>query len=1015
MITAIPNRAYSVAVLTTIVLSAVPVGPTRAEGRPAAGHSFSATSRFHTVALDGFMDGDFSSDLLFQPKGRLAKAETQIELKRIPFNITRDGQGRWRSVDVGPSGWREMDKDAANWNGAPWLSAKAPKDLVLSLPMHQYVRAYLLAVSDGREGREPALTLRCGVFQGRGYLRDVTTEVPTLVERKSKQAIDTVAGHAAIDGQEQSARLFVIPVDLPAGALIDLPALAPQMRGKLTYDIQLTRRTHVRVAAPDPFMFAQMPLGVPSGVRVFAVTLESSPVRMNVTARSTWNVFPDAMQPSFDLVLENTSAKPKKVELTARWLQKQMNAGGQQSWKFTLAAGDSKTITHDAECTAYGLFHYQVKLAGRGIDVPVTHQTTFARLPKFPKAWLTEDIRSRYCSWWWDGTHGTAGGGVGVEPAGWLGLGYVQHFGKIPPKLSGELKKRGIRDYHADAKLMWHEKYLSGPHLMHYPRMFLNGERYKFDEKEKVNVKYYFDETVRQCTKLRKEKPDTKILLGNSSFNFVEELLYRRLPSALFDAVGHEVPSFARMPERQPELAGFQTAWWYRQALDRYGYKEKPITGCAEGIYRSTNPGNLSWQEQADLYVRDIMHSLSYDYSRITPSCFEDVGTGYYYSNWGASGLFTRFPDVHPKLSYVAYAVAAHLTSDADFVRVVPTGSHSVFCLELSRRRGDRLFVAWTLRGKRQVTLRGIAGNPVSLIEQEGNRKTLELGLHSTGILPTEDSGTYGRVKFSISPSVVFIEGMKKCFYIKLDKPVYADPPAIKRTRLVSMDSLTDWTLKADTNPILDDSNFDYPRQKGSFEVKEANDPDQGRCLEFRYLKKGNRPPWIPSYQELRLKKSVRIEGRPTHAGMYVRGNSGWGRVLLSLEDAKGEPWLSIGQPDAWNAYDIESLSYLNFDGWRWIEIPLPGQYGSGYHWPRYCIWRNGMSDKTGDGIVDYPLSLTGLVLEQRDQIVYVNEMVPASRRPIRLGAISAVYGDPEKVGDWEGRNTGIEFRVGER
>ena len=945
-----------------------------------------AETRFHTVALDGFMDGEFASNLLFRPKGRLAKAGAKFDLKGIPFQITLDEKGRWRSVDVGPSRWREMEKDAANWSGAPWLFSKAPKDLVLSLPMELYVRAYLLAVSDGNAGREPAVTLRCGVFQGRGFLRDVTVGVPTLGEKKSNQAIDRVSGRSVIDGKEQSARLFVIPVDLPAGKLIKLLDLGE----KTTYDIQLTRRTHVRVAAPDPFMFGRMPLGAPSDVRVFAVTLERSAVMMKVTGRSTWNVFPNAMQPSFDLVLVNTSDRTRKVELSAHWLQKKMNETQEQSWKLTLAPGASETVTHEPECSTYGLFHYQVKLEGAGISVPVTHQTTFARLPKFPKAWLTEDIRSRYCSWWWDGTHGTAGGGAGLEPVDWMGLGYVQHFGKISPELFKVLKKLGIRDYHADTKLMWHEKNLSGPHLMHYPRMFLSGERYKFDEQEKVNAKHYFDETVRQCTELRKEKPDTQILLGNSSFNFVEELLYRKLPTELFDAVGHEVPTFARMPERQPELAGFQTAWWYRQALDRYGYKGKPITGCAEGIYRSTNPGNLSQQDQADLYVRDIMHCLSYGYSRITPSCFEDVGTGYYYSNWGASGLFPRFPDVHPKLSYVAYAVAAHLTSDADFVRVVPTGSHSLYCLELSRRRGDRLFVAWTIRGTRSVTLKGEFGDSVQMVEQQGNRTTLK--------------SAKSEVNFTLSQSVIFIEGIKECSGIQLGKPVYADLPAVKRTKVVSMDSLSDWTIQSQTNLILDDGNFDYPRQKGSFEVSETDDPVHGRCLEFRFVKGGKRPPWIPSYQELRLKKPVTIEGRPTHLGLHVRGNNGWGRVLLALDDAKGEPWLSIGQPMAWNAYDIESLSYINFDGWRWIEIPLPGQYGSGYHWPRYCIWRNGTSDKTGDGVVDYPLSLTGLALEQREQIVYVNEMVPASRHPILLGAVQAVYGDPEQVGDWEGR-----------
>ncbi len=106
--------------------------------------------------------------------------------------------------------------------------------------------------------------------------------------------------------------------------------------------------------------------------------------------------------------------------------------------------------------------------------------------------------------------------------------------------------------------------------------------------------------------------------------------------------------------------------------------------------------------------------------------------------------------------------------------------------------------------------------------------------------------------------------------------------------------------------------------------------------------------------------------------------------------------------PTAWNANDTESLSYIIHDDWRWMQIPLPGHYGSGYHWPRYCNWRNGTADETGDGIVDYPLTLTGLIVEQREQVVYVNAMVDASKQPVRLSDIKAVYGDPEQVGDWE-------------
>ena len=45
-----------------------------------------------------------------------------------------------------------------------------------------------------------------------------------------------------------------------------------------------------------------------------------------------------------------------------------------------------------------------------------------------------------------------------------------------------------------------------------------------------------------------------------------------------------------------------------------------------------------------------------------------------------------------------------------------------------------------------------------------------------------------------------------------------------------------------------------------------------------------------------------------------------------------------------------------------------------------------------GDGFVDYPLSLTGLILELRDQVVYVNDLVPVKDDRVRLSNLMAVY-----------------------
>ena len=938
----------------------------------------------------------YRSPWRFKPKTVFPEGETGlIEVAGVPFNIAPDAQGRWEAVDVGKSKWRSQEKDERTLSFYPeWTRASAANgDLVLHLPRQAYFRAHVLAASVSDSAREPVLTLRAGAFQNRGYLADVTANVPALdaetAEAAAAEIPGTFSGPAAATSR---GRLFVVPVKIPIGELIKWLDVNQKSAATPPLDVQLTSRLRVKVSAPDPANFSIMPLGLPSAVQVFAITFDRSPVALEVAGKSTWNIFPNARMAGMDLTVSNMTKQPQEIRLTAEWYRAARGAGKDarsQSWTLALSPGEKRTVGHSPSTEEFGRFNYAVALKHATRGDLLTHHTTFARLPQFPAAPLDERTKSRFCVWWWNGTHTTQGGNVGVDAMDWLGLGFIHWFAgnKETARLTAE---RGVRHYFADAILCLHEFNISGPQMMQYPTLMTGEPRYKLNEGEEARFQGAWKDSIAKCKKTRAEKPGTEIIFGNSSFNGIDEFLYRKFPSELFDSLGHEACALMRMPERQPELAALQEAYWFKRALEEYGYKQ-PLTGCAEGLYHATSPGNHSEQAQADLYVRDMLHDVAYGFSRICPACMDDVGNGYYYSNWGASGLVTRAPDVHPKRSYVAYAVAAHLLSDADFVRAVPVGSHSAYCLEFDRRRGDKLFACWTLRGVRSMTLRGkFAGafkKRVSLTEQQGNVSEL--------------ARTKGAVTFDVSPSPVFIEGIKSCREVVLGPPVYAELPNVKRTPVSALDSLEGWRLIAEPNPDLDDANFDMARQKGEFDVSSVAGPGGGRCLQFTFKRPTRRPPWVPSYQELALEKPIEIPGQPTALGLYVRGNSGWGRVNLELRDAKGERWLSTGMPNAWNANDEQSVSYIIHDGWRWMEIPLPGHYAGGFHWPRFANWRH----DDGDAIVDYPLSLTGLSVEQRGKIVYVTEMVEASRAPVCLSNLMAVYGDPEVVDDWESTN----------
>src|SRR5262249_5934620 len=142
----------------------------------------------------------------------------------------------------------------------------------------------------------------------------------------------------------------------------------------------------------------------------------------------------------------------------------------------------------------------------------------------------------------------------------------------------------------------------------------------------------------------------------------------------------------------------------------------------------------------------------------------------------------------------------------------------------------------------------------------------------------------------------------------------------------------------------------------------------------------------MPMYAVLAHKQGIHVPGTPTEVGLWVNGNSGWGRVIFELTDASGQRWISLGAQQKgkasrwmedmvpkdllekfptpgisdWNTEDVFGISRINFDGWRYLAFPLPGNYpGEKYPWPANSQWR---WDK--DGVVHYPLTFKKLIVE---------------------------------------------------
>ena len=146
-------------------------------------------------------------------------------------------------------------------------------------------------------------------------------------------------------------------------------------------------------------------------------------------------------------------------------------------------------------------------------------------------------------------------------------------------------------------------------------------------------------------------------------------------------------------------------------------------------------------------------------------------------------------------------------------------------------------------------------------------------------------------------------------------------------------------------------------------------------------------PAVVGEYTALRLKEPVPIPGRPHSVGMWVKGDSSWGRVFWEITDAKGERWRSSG---GYDGGDWGSYSSIDFDGWCFMTFPLTNESPFKHIEPAPGIgqWRH----QDGDGKLDYPLKFTGLFIETHRQSLNLTKMAPVKGH-IRLKDVSVIGG----------------------
>ncbi|OGV55634.1 MAG: hypothetical protein A2X49_02715 [Lentisphaerae bacterium GWF2_52_8] len=929
------------------------------------------------VSLGGFLRSLFGG-----------KSSGEQEISGIPF-IVADGPG---NADTGVC--RE-NKGSFALECDGYLSRTPfdgmPESLMFPVPLAQYNKAWALCAVEDDPDKVTVITARLTKFiprseVGRGpAIADTAVTLPRLGE-PLPEGVRKV-GELSTGGK--TLPLYLVEFKMDTG---NIQEIIFQERPEWL-DFEFLGKRYDK----DNFYMdkSRKPSDDISGVHVFAATLERSPVEMQIMPTVFGNIYQPGEKPAMTATLRSVEKSSCKLEWCVRDLKGKELEKGAKEISFA-KAGEESVVEIPFAQKDLGWYSVDYKLLGKDGSELLKHKAYFALIDSDKRK---AGYDSPYFAWNFGGAHGTikdinvsgplllkAGirsTHVANEKVGEPWKLALKQLPRISPKAKDpQAAEKEIEDLikgmlerfpHAQMALIFHESG-GGP----FPLEIVGGKT-ELDEKQAEYDKKKADHLEMIAKAYRKLAPQIKLVVGNSGNSnpgLLASLFRAKVPREYIDYLGEESIG-ATMP---PELSVAQENWVMQEVARVFGYGEIPVCACYEWKCRRSR--NLGLERFAEWNVRDILIGHAWKQPLIPTVALPDVGTSYYNTVWGDEA-FTHNPQVYPKPGYPAVSTATQVLDCAKFERMVPTGSLTVYALEF-KRGNEFIYAFWTARGELDATLD---------FEKDGNIRMTEMLGRSSDL---KSSG--GKLKLHIGEGAVYLTSpvaLKAVSSLGERSFPREQAPADAKIFVASkMDKAEDWKLDMSVDPRIDVpakapiSSYSF-RRPGKYELRQVKDEKKGDCLELELIKEGDCPALMQEYTFLKLAKPLEIPGTPATVGLWVKGNSSWGKIFWELEDAEGEKWISAGTGGyGCNAYDWPEQAGINFDGWNFVQFPItdkspvkvesPGQ--NGFQWQH-----NG----TGNRKIDYPVKLTGLAISMPRQALDILKMEPV-KASIRLGGLGA-------------------------
>ncbi len=862
-----------------------------------------------------------------------------------------------------------------------------PESIITTVPAAYYSRAWVLCGFNPAKGVDPIVTAKMTrhARSGRGgAISSTTVELPRQRGDKLPANVREV-GEIRLEGTNLP--LYLVEFDLKPGEILDLLAMeedkTARMMSQPYLDIDFMGKPG-RVGAQwdgskKPDNKSQ------SGVHLFGITLEKMPLKMKLIQSEPGNIFHNSEEPVVGVELQATAPDANG---NLRWTI--CDDGGrelqQQSIKVSFGrVGDQQSLKLPLLVSRPGWYGLRLELIAPDGRVWLRHEAAFAQLGTDTRQ---AGYESPFGSSWFAGTHHSGGE---MEIAGKLFLKAGLRQGqllrakfdeadfapwkvtqnaipwRIRPKsfadreaakdeLEPQVRELLQRFPHCNSATIFHESYSSKLPAELFGASSVEDEAQLAKIQKMVELGNFMGEFYRE------RFPQVRLVVGNTthSSTIISALLRHGLKPEYIDAIGIEVVGQSFLPERLTG-GGIQGAWLARETARRLGH-EIPLTACPEFIYRLDR--TLGQRRQAEFYARDVLISLAYGFDRVTPSLLMDVGNSYYNTLWGGSGLCQRYPLIYPKQSYVALATLTRVLDRAALVEQVPTGSHTVYALRFKRADGNQVLALWTPVG-------------AATLELEFEQRT---AIETIGLLGAGNQSREARRQQVVATTApCYVVSSQPATAVNLLERRYDPPPATFKP-LESLSSTNTWQLSVG-DPKVESKSYNLPyRKPGSFKLSEVKDAERGACLEVELLRSEAAEALVSEYTFVELKEPLAVPDQPSDIGLWLKGDSGWGKVIFEIEDAKGKRWRTEGPYHDW-----PGELYIGFDGWRFMRYPIDG-YSSEINPSPTGRWGGAYDAKPA-----MPLKLRGLYLALNRQALGLTEMRPAAA-VIRIQDIGFVY-----------------------